>query len=105
MDTSALNEVLQTILSYNLTTEEKQWIASRLCAETTSPNRPKTYEMNEEETADVLREDSPLLPYTMEEINAVIDESEQQIANGECYTQEEVHRMMDEFVRYQAIAV
>ena len=36
------------------------------------------------------KEEEKLKPYTMEELNAMIDESEQQIANGEVYDFEEV---------------
>lgn len=38
----------------------------------------------------------PLRPYTMEEINAMIDESERQIANGEYFTSEEVFKELAE---------
>lgn len=41
-------------------------------------------------------EPEQLKPYTMEEINAMIDEGERQIANGEYYTTEEVMDMLAE---------
>ena len=37
-----------------------------------------------------------LEPYTMEELNARIDEAERQIAEGKCHSSEEVFRMLDE---------
>lgn len=103
MNTLALNEVLETLRSINLTSEERQWLVSHLTDEA-SQIRPKAYEIEEQPT-DMLREETPLQTYTMEEINAMIDESEQQMTNGEYYTMDEVHHMMDEFVKYQAVAV
>lgn len=39
-----------------------------------------------------------LPPYTMEELNARIDEAEEQFARGEFLTSEEVHRRVLEFL-------
>jgi len=41
------------------------------------------------------------VPYTIEELHERVAESEAQYAAGEYFTQEEVHSMMDEFVRQQ----
>ena len=41
-------------------------------------------------------EEEALKPYTMEEINARIDQSERDFAEGDFYTHEEVLKMLDE---------
>ena len=41
------------------------------------------------------------VPYTIEELHARVAESEAQYAAGEYYEQDEVHRMMDQFVQEQ----
>ena len=80
MSTTALQNVWNTILGFNLTTENKRWIAEHLI------------EQVEAETKEQLK------PYTMEEINARIDRSEGDIAAGRVYTREEMSQMMNEFV-------
>jgi predicted transcriptional regulator len=80
MSTTALQNVWNTILGFNLTTENKRWIAEHLI------------EQVEAETKEQLK------PYTMEEINARIDRSEADIAAGRVYTREEMSQMMKEFV-------
>lgn len=80
MSTTALQHVWETILEYNLTTANKRWLAEHLI------------EQVEAETKEHLK------PYTMEEINAMIDESEADIAAGKVYTREEMSQMMNEFV-------
>ena len=80
MRTTALQNVWNTILGFNLTTENKRWIAEHLI------------EQVEAETKEQLK------PYTMEEINARIDRSEADIAAGRVYTREEMSQMMNEFV-------
>lgn len=80
MSTTALQHVWETILGYNLTTANKRWLAEHLI------------EQVEAETKEHLK------PYTMEEINAMIDESEADIAAGRVYTREEMSQMMNEFV-------
>lgn len=80
MSTTALQNVWNTILGFNLTTENKRWIAEHLI------------EQVEAETKEQLK------PYTMEEINARIDRSEADIAAGRVYTREEMSQMMNEFV-------
>ena len=60
--------------------------------------------MNEEETADVLREDSPLLPYTMEEINARLEASERDFEEGRVWSSKEMAALMHNHV-YQTQAV
>ena len=80
MSTTALQNVWNTILGFNLTTENKRWIAEHLIKQV------------EAETKEQLK------PYTMEEINARIDRSEADIAAGRVYTREEMSQMMNEFV-------
>ena len=80
MSTTALQNVWNTILGFNLTTENKRWLAEHLI------------EQVEAETKEQLK------PYTMEEINARIDRSEADIAAGRVYTREEMSQMMTEFV-------
>ena len=48
------------------------------------------------ELAGHVREEEELKPYTKEELNAIIDESERQIANGEVYDFNEVLRELEE---------
>ena len=80
MSTAALQHVWETILGFNLTTENKRWLAEHLI------------EQVEAETKEQLE------PYTMAEINAMIDESEADFAAGRVYTREEMSQMMNEFV-------
>lgn len=90
MKTQVLNEVLEVIRSYNLTAAEKQWLANRLCNETTG-SLPVEYE----ETGgavDMLNEDMPLEPYTIEEINARLDEAEREFEAGGGIDNEDVFR-------------
>ena len=70
MTITALQNVWQTILGFNLSTSNKRWIADHL------------YEQ--------VREEESLKPYTMEEIDARLDESERDIEEGRYYTTEEV---------------
>ena len=42
------------------------------------------------------KEEEKLKPYTMEELNAMIDESERDFAEGRVYTTEEVFREIEE---------
>ena len=44
------------------------------------------------------QEEERLTPYTMEELNAWIDESEADIAAGRTYSSAEVHRQMREYI-------
>ena len=80
MSTTALQNVWNTILGFNLTTENKRWIAEHLI------------EQVEAETKEQLE------PYTMAEINARIDRAEADIAAGRVHSREEMSQMMNEFV-------
>lgn len=80
MSTTALQNVWNTILGFNLTTENKRWLAEHLI------------EQVEAETKEQLE------PYTMAEINARIDRAEADIAAGRVHTREEMSQMMTEFV-------
>ena len=44
-----------------------------------------------------------LVPYTIEELQTRVAESEAQFNAGEVYSQDEVHQMMDEFVKSQSL--
>ena len=70
MSTVALNGLFEYITN-SLSEEELMWLVAELNT-VTSKSRRK------------------LEPYTMEEINARIDESERQIAMGECSTTDDV---------------
>ena len=74
MSTVALQNVWNTLLGYNLSTANKRWLAEHLIAQV------------EQETAEQAK------PYTMAEIDAMIDESEADVAAGRYYTQEEARQ-------------
>ncbi len=80
MSTAALQQVWDTILGYNLTTANKRWLAEHLI------------EQVETETK------AQMKPYTMAELNAMIDESEADFAAGRVYSREEMSQMMNDFV-------
>ena len=75
MSTAALQQVWDTILGYNLTTANKRWLAEHLI------------EQVETETKTQMK------PYTMAELNAMIDESEADFAAGRVYSMEESHKL------------
>ena len=75
MSTAALQNVWNTILGFNLTTENKRWIAEHLI------------EQVEAETKEQSK------PYTMAEIDAMIDESEADFAAGRYYSLEESRKL------------
>ena len=79
MSTAALQHVWSNILSYDLTTANKRWLAERLLEQVgaeTSGNK--------------------VTPYTMAEINDMIDASEADFAAGRYYTMEESRRLRNE---------
>ena len=72
---------LTSLLEYlygTLTPSNQRWVAAHLV-----------------EHANV-EEDEALKPYTMEEINARLDQSERDFAEGNYYTHDEVLKMLDE---------
>ena len=75
MSTAALQQVWDTILGYNLTTANKRWLAEHLI------------EQVETETK------AQMKPYTMAELNAMIDESEADFAAGRVYSMEESRKL------------
>ncbi|MBQ4394772.1 MAG: hypothetical protein IJP45_06505 [Paludibacteraceae bacterium] len=75
MSTAALQQVWDTILGYNLTTANKRWLAEHLI------------EQVETETK------AQMKPYTMTELNAMIDESEADFAAGRVYSMEESRKL------------
>lgn len=81
-NTTALQNAWHTILGFNLTTANKRWIADHLYQQ--------------------IREEEELQPYTIEELQDRIAESEAQYEAGEYYTRDEVHRLMDKFVQEQS---
>ena len=78
MSTAALREVWNGLIAYNLTTENKRWLAQQL------------WEQAERETQ--------LRPYTMAELNARIDRAEADIAAGRIYSRAEMSKIMSDFV-------
>ena len=64
-------------LAQSLSPDNKRWLADRL------------YKAAEEES---------LMPYTMEEIHAMVDDSEAEIAAGQTLSVEEAHRRMKQFI-------
>lgn len=52
--------------------------------------------MNEKKEINQMDEACPLTPYTMEEINAMIDEGERQFADGRWQDSEEMFRELEE---------
>ena len=85
MSTVALNGLFEYITN-SLSEEELKWLVAELNTVTSKSHRK-------------------LEPYTMEEINARIDESERQIAAGMVYTEEESDAMMDQIVDELSISV
>lgn len=77
MSTAALQNVWNTILGYNLSTENKRWLAEHLI------------EQVEAETQ------SQATPYTVEELLTMAEEGRKQIARGHSYTSEQVLKMCE----------
>jgi hypothetical protein len=74
MSTVALQNLWDTIVGYNLTTDNKRWLAEHLI------------EQVEAETKEQVK------PYTMAEIDAMIDESEADFAAGRYYSMDEARQ-------------
>ena len=74
MSTVALQNLWETILGYNLSTANKRWLAEHLIAQV------------EAETKEQVE------PYTIAEIDAMIDESEADFAAGRFYSMEEARQ-------------
>ena len=74
MSTVALQDLLDMILGYNLSTANKRWLAEHLIEQVETETKEK------------------LEPYTMEEINAMIDESEVDFAAGRFYSMDEARQ-------------
>lgn len=74
MSTVALQNLLETILGYNLSTANKRWLAEHLIAQV------------EAETKEQVE------PYTIDEIDAMIDESEADFAAGRFYSMDEARQ-------------
>ena len=80
MNAIALNNLWTYLQGLTLTASNKRWIADHL------------YEQVQQE------EEEAVLPYTMEEINARLDEAELQVAMGQLIDEEEVARELKESV-------
>ena len=74
MSTVALQNLWDTIVGYNLSTANKRWLAEHLI------------EQVEKETAEQVK------PYTMAEIDAMIDESEVDFEAGRFYSMDEARK-------------
>jgi hypothetical protein len=74
MSIVALQNLWDTIVGYNLTTDNKRWLAEHLM------------EQVEAETKEQVK------PYTMAEIDAMIDESEADFAAGRYYSMDEARQ-------------
>lgn len=59
--------------------------------------------MNDKKDINWPDEEYPLTPYTMEEINAMIDEAERDFESGRFYTTEEVIHEVEEEIRKLSI--
>ena len=74
MSTVALQNLWETILGYNLSTANKRWLAEHLIAQVEAETKEKVE------------------PYTMAEIDAMIDESEADFAAGRFYSMDEARQ-------------
>ena len=81
MSTVALQNVWNTILGYNLTADNKRWLADHLY-EQIGVALPRT----------------ELQPYTIDELYARVDAAEADIAAGRVYSRDEMSKMMNDFV-------
>jgi len=72
MSTIALQNVWKTILGFNLTAANKRWLAEHLIEQAETEERVE--------------------PYTMTEINSMIDESEADFAAGRYYSMDEARQ-------------
>ena len=80
MSTAALQNIWNMLLGYNLSAANKRWLAEHLI------------EQAELETEEELK------PYTIEELNARIDQAEADIAAGRVHSREEARRYREEYM-------
>ena len=85
MNAVSLNNLWLYLQGLTLTADNKRWIADHLYEE-------------------ARQEDEVLSPYTMEEINARLDEAEQQEAMGQLIDEEEIVKELEESVLYSQTA-
>ncbi len=78
MSSTALQNVWQMLLSYNLTADNKRWLAKHLYEQA----------LEEEKTQ----------PYTPQELNARIDCAEADIAAGRTISREEASERMSSYI-------
>lgn len=72
MSTVALQNLLDTIVGYNLSTANKRWLAEHLIEQ--------------------VKAEEQVEPYTIAEIDAMIDESEADFASGRYYSMDEARQ-------------
>ena len=80
MTAEVLQNVWNGILAYDLTADNKRWLAERLWQQ-----------------ADI-DEYGHIKPYTMAELNARIDKAETDIAYGRFHSRDEISQMMAKFI-------
>mgnify|MGYP006873017684 CR=1 FL=1 len=86
MSTAALQNVWESLFDYNLSPADMRWLGERL--------------INQAESEDV----HTLEPYTMDEINAMINQAENEIAAGNCIDDDVVwHEFDEEFAQKVAV--
>lgn len=84
MNAVSLNNLWVYLQGLTLTADNKRWIADHL------------YEQ--------ARQEESVLPYTMEEINARLDEAERQVATGQLIDEEDIINELEESVSYHQTA-
>ncbi len=85
MNAVSLNNLWLYLQGLTLTADNKRWIADHLYEE-------------------ARQEEEALSPYTMEEINARLDEAERQVAMGQLIDEEDIVKELEESVLYSQTA-
>ena len=85
MNAVSLNNLWLYLQGLTLTADNKRWIADHLYEE-------------------ARQEEEALSPYTMEEINARLDEAERQVAMGQLIDEEDLVKELEESVLYSQTA-
>ena len=94
MSTIALQNLWETLLGQGLSVSNKRWLAEHLWEQADREeiaSSQVSYATTQEEAAE-------LQPYTMEEIYAMIERSEADIAAGRVYTEEQVAAKREQFI-------
>lgn len=77
MSPTALQNVWSTLLGFNLTTDNKRWLAEHLIEQVQAETKERVE------------------PYTIAELVTMAEAGRQQIANGQCYSSEQVLQMCE----------